>query len=213
MQLSRSPWTTCKRPLKWRDARATSRSRIAVGRPTAQCAGPLRGRRLRTSGRIALRGRHIMNRTVLRSFAILSLWSCLSTHAPIAAPDTARAAGTKSRGTRPDIDVNAMFQHWVHSSEEEEPGGTVQVFRPAASMDFPPSRFRMAYKFAPNGGCEFHFLSPDDAHHFRPCHWTIGAGDKLILQIGANGESIAYRIVQLNGKILRLAPLGPRQNK
>jgi hypothetical protein len=154
-----------------------------------------------------------MNRTVLRSFAILSLWSCLSTHALIAAPDTAQAAGTKSTGTGLDIDVNAMFQHWVHSSEEEKPGETVQIFRPAASMNFPPSRFRMAYKFAPNGGCEFYFLSPDDAHHFRPCHWTISASDKLILHIGANGKSTSYGIVELTGKILRLAPLEPRRNK
>jgi hypothetical protein len=154
-----------------------------------------------------------MNGTVLRSFAILSLWSCLSTQALIAAPDTAQAAGTKSTGTRLDIDISDLFQHWVHSSEEEQPGGTVQVFRPAASMNFPPSRFRMAYKFAPNGGCEFYFLSPDDAHHFKPCHWTISASDKMILRISADGKSISYRIVQLTRKILRLTPLEPRRNK
>lgn len=31
------------------------------------------------------------------------------------------------------------------SSEEEHPGGTVRVFRPAASREFPPSRFRLPY--------------------------------------------------------------------
>ena len=154
-----------------------------------------------------------MNSTVLRSFAILSLWSCQSTQALIAAPDTAQAAGTKSAGTRLDIDIDDLFQHWVHSSEEEQPGGTVQIFRPAASMIFPPSRFRMAYKFARNGGCEFYFLSPDDAHHFKPCNWTISAGDKLILQISASGQSISYRIAQLTGKSLRLTPLEPRRNR
>jgi hypothetical protein len=154
-----------------------------------------------------------MNRTVLRSFAILSLWSCLSTQSLIAAPDTAQAAGTKSTGTRLDIDINDLFQHWVHSSEEEQPGGTVQIFRPAASLNFPPGRFRMAYKFAPNGGCEFYFLSPDDAHHFKPCNWTIGADDRMVLQISGNGKTISYRIAQLTGKILRLAPLEPRRSK
>jgi hypothetical protein len=154
-----------------------------------------------------------MDRIVLRSVAILSLLSCLYTQALIAAPDTAQAAGTKSTGTRLDIDINDLFQHWVRSSEEEQPGGTVQIFRPAASMNFPPSRFRMAYKFAANGGCEFYFLSPDDAHHFKPCTWTISASDGMILQISANGESISYRIVQLTGKILRLTPLEPRRKK
>ncbi len=148
----------------------------------------------------------MMNTTVLRSFSILSLLSCLSTQAPFAAPDTVRAAGTQTIGTHRHIDINDLFQHWVRSSEEEQPGGTVQIFRPAASMNFPPSRFRMAYKFAPNGGCEFYFLSPDDAHHFKPCTWTIRV-EKLILHISANGQSTSYKIAQLTGKILRLKPL------
>jgi hypothetical protein len=148
----------------------------------------------------------MMNRTLLGSFAILSIWSFLSTQALFAAPDTAQANGTKSTGAHRLIDIDYLFQHWIHSSEEEQPGGTVQIFRPAASMNFPPSRFRMAYKFASNGSCEFHFLSPDDAHHFKPCSWTISA-NKLILQISANGISTAYRIAQLNGESLRLTPL------
>ena len=154
-----------------------------------------------------------MNRTALRSFAILSLWICLSTQTLVAAPDTAQAAGVKSTGTPLNFDINDLFQHWVHSSEEERPGGTVQIFRPAASMKFPPSRFRMAYKFAPKGSCEFYFLSPDDAHHFNPCSWTIRASDRTILQISANGRTISYRIAQLTGKILRLTLLEPQRNK
>lgn len=152
-----------------------------------------------------------MNTTVLRSFAILSLWSCLSTQVLFAAPVTAQAAGKNTTGTGRQVDIHDLFQHWVRSSEEEQPGGTVQIFRPAASMNFPPSRFRMAYKFAPNGKCEFYFLSPDDAHHFKPCTWTISS-DRMILQISANGKSTSYRITQLTGKSLRLTPLEPQHN-
>ena len=119
----------------------------------------------------------------------------------------AQAVGTKPTGTPLDIDVNDLFQHWVHSNEEEQPGGTIQIFRPAASMKFPASRFRMAYKFARNGSCEFYFLSPDDAHHFRPCNWTISVSDRVILQVSENGKATSYRIVQLSGKNLRLIPL------
>lgn len=154
-----------------------------------------------------------MNRTVSRSFAILVLGSCLSAQPPIGALDTAQAASPKSAAPATAIDVNDLLQHWVHSSEEERPGGTVRIFRPAASMEFPPSRFRMAYKFAANGACEFYFLSPDDAHHFKPCNWTISASDETILQISADGETTSYAITQLTGEILRLAPLEPRRSR
>ena len=143
---------------------------------------------------------------VLRSFAILSLWTCLPTQALFAAPDTAQASGAAATETRHQIDINDLFQHWVHSREEEQRGATIQIFRPVASMDFPASRFRMAYKFARNGRCEFLFLAPGDGHHFKPCTWTISA-DKLMLQISANRGTTSYKIAELNGKILRFTPL------
>ena len=143
---------------------------------------------------------------MLRSFAILSLWSCLPTQALFAAPETAQASAAAATETRRQIDINDLFQHWVHSREEEERGATIQIFRPAASMDFPASRFRMAYKFARDGRCEFFFLAPNDGHHFKPCTWKISA-DKLMLQISANRGSTSYRIAELNGKILRFTPL------
>ena len=152
-----------------------------------------------------------MNRTVLRSFVILSLCSCLSAQALFSEPDTAQASDTKTTGTCRQIDINDLFQHWVRSSEEEQPGGMVQIFRPVASMNFPPSRFRMAYMFAPNGRCQYYFLSPDDAHHFKPCTWKSSA-DNLILQISASGKLTSYRISQLTGKSLRLTPLEPSHN-
>ena len=147
-----------------------------------------------------------MNKTVLRSFAILSLWSCLSTQALNAAPDMAQTSGAAATGTRRQIDINDLFQHWVHSREEEERGATIQIFRPVASMDFPTSRFRMAYKFARDGRCEFLFLAPDDGHYFKPCTWKMSA-DKSILQISANRGSTSYKIAELTGKILRFTPL------
>jgi hypothetical protein len=148
-----------------------------------------------------------MNRTALRSFAILSLWSCVSTPPPVAAPAFAQAARPKPDRPPLAIDITDLFQHWVHSTEEERSGGTVRIFRPAASMEFPPSRFRMAYKFARNGGCEFYVLSPDDAHYFKACTWRISANDKTLLQIIADGLTTSYRIVELTGTILRLTPL------
>ena len=143
---------------------------------------------------------------VLRAFAILSILSCLPTQALFAAPDTAQASAAAANGTRRQIDINDLFQHWVHSREEEQPGATIQIFRPDASMDFPPSWFRMEYKFARNGRCEFLALAPNDGHNFKPCTWTISA-DKLMLQISANRGSTSYKLAELNGKILRFTPL------
>lgn len=148
-----------------------------------------------------------MSRTVVCSLAILGLWSCLDRQVLIAAAATAQALDTKPTHTQLAIDIHDLFQHWVHSSEEEQAGSMVQVFRPAGSKKFPPSRFRMVYKFAPNGACEFYYLSPDDAHHFKPCNWTMNVSDKMILRISAKGKLISYRIVQLTGKILSLVPL------
>ena len=107
----------------------------------------------------------------------------------------------------PAIDINHLFQHWVRSYEEEQPGRAVQVFRPALSKQFPPSRFRMAYKFAPNGKCEWYVLSPDDAHHFDACTWSVAAGDNTRLQIAEAGATSSFKIVELSGTLLRLEPL------
>jgi hypothetical protein len=118
-----------------------------------------------------------------------------------AIPDPALAVAPAMVGNLEDL-----FQHWVHSREEERSRGTAQIFRPAASKEFPPSRFRMAYKFARDGGCEFYFLSPDDGHHFKACRWTISAGNPTILEIIATETTTSYRIVELSGDVLRLMP-------
>ena len=153
-----------------------------------------------------------MNRTVLCPLAILSLWLSPCTQSVSAAPPMAQAVdGSKAIQRSPGISIHHLFQHWVHSSQEEPPGSTVQVFRPAGSRAFPPSRFRMAYKFAPNGDCEFYFLSPDDGHRFKPCSWAMGPSNKMILQISENGTTTSFRIVQLTARILRLAPLSRRE--
>ena len=127
------------------------------------------------------------NRAVTGVLAILGFWSCLF-------------AG-------PEVAVDHLFQHWVRSYEEEQPGQAVQVFRPASSKPFPPSRFRMAYEFARNGSCESYVLSPDDAHHFDACTFRIAGSDKARLQITQAGVTTTFKIVELSEKLLRLEPI------
>jgi len=154
-----------------------------------------------------------MRIAVLCSWATLGLWSCLSAEPPIVAPDSAQSARVKPLKTPLAIDINNLFRHWLRSSEEEPPGDSVQVFRPAGSMRFPPSRFRMAYKFARNGICEWYYLSPDDAHRFKEGKWRIEASDSTLLQITEDGRTTIYRIVGLSRAVLRLMPLNPEQDR
>lgn len=150
-----------------------------------------------------------MNWTVLRSCAPLLAGLCLSAPPLLAAPAAAPPTDAQPARVSRDIDIDGLLRHWVHSFEEDQAGGTVRVFRPAGSMTFPPSRFRMAYKFARHGACEAYFLSPDDNHRFKPCHWTVSPGSPAILRISAEGETTSFRIVRLTEQILRLAPMAP----
>jgi hypothetical protein len=149
-----------------------------------------------------------MKRTGFYSVTLLGLWACL-----IAGAAAAQSDHPESNKSAPGIAINDLCQHWVHSNEEEKAGGNVQIFRPAASRKFPPSRFRMAYKFNRNGDCEWLFLSPDDAHHFKPGKWVIDASDKTRLKITADGTTKSYRITELSKNILRLTPLASKPNK
>jgi hypothetical protein len=116
--------------------------------------------------------------------ALFGLWSCLT-------------AG-------PKIKVDNLYQHWVRSYEEEQPGRMVQVFRPASSKVFPPSHFRMAYTFARNGSCTLYVLSPDDAHHFDACTWVVAESNEARLHVKHAGAETNFKIVELTGDVLRL---------
>jgi hypothetical protein len=121
--------------------------------------------------------------------------------APLSAPESQQARG--------DIRPDDLCQHWVHSSEEQRPEDKEQVFRPAASRKFPPSRFRMEYRFSRNGDCEWLWLSPDDAHRFKSGKWTVDPKDQTILRITTEGRTVSYRITALTRDLLRFVPIEP----
>jgi hypothetical protein len=70
----------------------------------------------------------------------------------------------------------------------------------------------MAYKFARNGSCEYYDLSPDDAHDWKPCRWTVLEHDGAVLRISADGTTSSFRIAELTGSVLRLEPLEAQQS-
>jgi len=111
--------------------------------------------------------------------------------------------------TATDINLDDLCQHWVHSREEQSSTDKDELYRPATFKVFPPSHFRMAYKFAKDGTCEWLYLSPDDAHHFKPGKWRIDLHDPHILQITKENTTESYRIITLTKDMLRIARLTP----
>ena len=52
-----------------------------------------------------------------------------------------------------------LYQHWVHSYEEDTE--SEMVYRPAA-FAFPPSRGRTGFEFSPGGACTVIGIAPTD---------------------------------------------------
>lgn len=90
-------------------------------------------------------------------------------------------AGVSLEGERGESKNNSsqyFYQHWINSYEEQTAGQV--VFRPQGSMEFPPSRFRMAYIFNIDGSCQYKYLSPVDAHRMENCVYTK-VGNKVYI--------------------------------
>lgn len=108
-----------------------------------------------------------------------------------------------------DVKLAHLYQHWIHSREED--AGPAQTYRPHDFKQFPPSRFRMQYKFQQQGACEVFFLDPADAHHFKPGQWRIDPQNPAVLHITGVGEPQTYKIQELTKDILRLAPVAQKE--
>ena len=101
-----------------------------------------------------------------------------------------------------------LCQRWVHSFEEQQQADKDSIYRPKDFKEFPASRFRMQYIFYKNGDCEWYYLSPDDAHHFKPGKWRFDPR-KSILQIIEGDITASYRMTELTKDMLRIAPIKP----
>lgn len=100
---------------------------------------------------------------------------------------------------------NSFYQHWVHSFEEQNGQKTPNIFRPAGSREFAPSRFRMELAFDPNGQCNYMHLSPVNAHQMRNCVYTkIGNTVYLYDSGGASLSHLAFTIQSVNTAEMRL---------
>jgi hypothetical protein len=136
-------------------------------------------------------------------FAACFSFGCVQKSSPV------NTVATNSNQALSQTNSDDLYQHWIHSSEEEKTDSE-QIFRPKDFKEFPPSRFRMQYIFRKNGECEWYFLSPDDNHRFKTGTWRIDPNDKNILQITKDGTTETYRIKELTKNVLRIALMEPK---
>ena len=110
---------------------------------------------------------------------------------------------------RSAIDPELLCRHWVQSYEEQRSDDRERIFRPAGFKTFPPSRFRMDYKFGRDGGLEWLFLSPDDAHRFKAGTWAVDPKDGAVLRITTDEATESYRVTALTADQLRWVRVEP----
>jgi hypothetical protein len=104
------------------------------------------------------------------------------------------------------IDIKLLLQHWLNSYEEEIENSDIKIYRPKNSKEFPPSRFRMQYIFSEDGKCQWYYLAPNDAHHFRDGTWKIDAYAENVIHIEQE-QTVSYRIVELTKEVLHLVSI------
>jgi hypothetical protein len=148
----------------------------------------------------------LLQRSLFPAFAlalVLFAYSAAFCANPIPATPSEQALSKPAEGA---INTADFCRHWLRSMEEEKTGGNEQIFRPADYKNFPPSRFRMQYKFDPNGDCMWLYLAPNDAHSLKPGKWSIDERDKSIVRIQMDSKTEAFRITKLTREILCLVP-------
>lgn len=90
------------------------------------------------------------------------------------------------------INKKALYQHWVHSHEEDTEAG--QVYRPA-TYTFPPSRGRMSFELHPDGSLNETVIGPDDRLETIRGTWRLD--DKNRLHVFHKSNPDATRIIEI----------------
>ncbi len=136
-------------------------------------------------------------KTLTITLSVLLLATCL----------TAGKATTASAEEKPAIlDVKLLVDGWSHSREEDEKG--VRVFRRTASKKWPPSRFRMKYKFNVDGTGSYLYLHPTDRHMMMPMRWKIDPVNPREIVITAKHQGkvdkTILKVVELTATALKV---------
>ena len=107
-------------------------------------------------------------------------------------------AQTTSSSSPPE----GIFQHWIHSYEEDERG--FKVFRTAGYKDFPPSRGREGFKIDRNGDFIQFRIAPEDGLVSYSGEWkSPGPGRIEVVFEGAHGP-LVFEIIELGKERLKI---------
>ncbi|MCF8242459.1 MAG: copper resistance protein NlpE [Melioribacteraceae bacterium] len=89
-----------------------------------------------------------------------------------------------------------LFQEWKHSSEEER--DSVIIYRPGASINFPPTKFRGTIVFYQDGRFKYSAVNPSDAPFYKFGIWALNKNDKnIILLIYSNEKKSRIKLIEL----------------
>lgn len=99
-----------------------------------------------------------------------------------------------------------LYQAWTHAFEEQENANSDRlIFRPSNAQTFAPARFRASYEFKADGSCEYLFLHPADAHHFKTGSFIYDQRTSVLEVRDENDDVYAvYRLVELGSDLLVL---------
>lgn len=96
----------------------------------------------------------------------------------------------------------AIFQHWIHSREEDRED--TQVYRPRG-YQFPPSRGRDGFEFKPNGEFILSGLGPTDRPQSMTGTWTLQANNQIKIQVSVWGDAgRVMEVISCNDEMLRI---------
>lgn len=105
-----------------------------------------------------------------------------------------------NQATMSNQDKTELYQHWIHSYEEDDKVKQYVTYRPS-SYDFPLSRGRIGFKINPDGTFIYHPIAPFDGNLTIMMTWIL-KDNRLI--VSGNDEGIQYEIKKLEKEKLVL---------
>ncbi|MFK8101094.1 MAG: hypothetical protein AB8G15_01165 [Saprospiraceae bacterium] len=99
----------------------------------------------------------------------------------------------------------ALFQHWVHSYEDET--GVGKVYRPSG-YDFPRSRGRHGFQLKANGDCKEYAIAPTDGTLLRAAKWRYEGQDIIEIKYPEDkANPLRYQILSVTDTMLTIKVL------
>ena len=99
----------------------------------------------------------------------------------------------KSPSTKAVQDTTYLYQHWIHSYEEDEKDKTITTYRPKG-YPFPPARGREGFEFQKNGVFMWYPIAAGDGNSEIKESWELKDGQLIIR---GKDRVVKYKIISL----------------